>query len=515
MTDPESAIDPAHPPSRSARMAPTTRSPSRRKEWSVAIATALVASAAYTQWRIPLSNIDDYNVRPYAAGYWNALAGSVAVDTAVNGRFRPAYWVVEGLLGVVTGSSGTVLHAGRLCFLAAAVAIQVLLAVRVGAGAILGALLALATAWSVPALASWIPGGPGEALAQPLALACVLLVLRATSWRGIAVAAALGLAACLTKETYAASTAGTLAAGAIAGLARGERRMAVAGAAAAAIQFAPAAIAFALVRAFSGSYLEHVVSTLVLPAASAARTVVALNPLAVAAGVAGVAAIALRLRRTRPARWPVEDVVVLGVLSATFVETVVLGFAIPRYHLPLNAALALAAARGAVGLFTPRRIVAVCAVGALLAIGVAAGGARAALAARASAADLRTDERMREQIGSALAADGRVRIFWVPEDVERPMGAVAHLAADGIRGDVEMRPCTPLQPESAKLLGGYFARYEKGVGRAQVIASTSCPGTFAPALERVCTLTLPGVEARRAQYDCFPLPEKFVVVGRW
>ncbi len=494
----------------------STGSPRRAQLWT-AVAAAAIAVAAYLPSRIPLANIDDYNVRPFASDYWGAL-GEIVVRDAPNGRFRPLYWALEGLLGLLTGPSGTVLHAGRLLFLAAAVGLQVLVSARLGAGLLPSALLSIATAWSMPALTTWLPGGPSEAFAQAFAVACTLAVLRARSARAVAAAVALGLAACLIKETYSPWTAAALGARAIAALLARERRaIATVALTGAGLQLAPPVAAFVLVRAWSRSYLGHVLTAVSASPVAAVVEIIRWNPLALALGVLGFAAMAVRLARVRPRSWPLEDLVVLAVAGAATAATIALGFTVPRYFLPLNGALALVAARGAAGLQASRVPAWGRAVAAgVLVVATAAGGARAVLDARLSLLQHRADERMRRQLGEALSADGGVRVFWVPEEVERPIGAVKHLAADGIRGDVAMQPCVAPIPASAQTYLNLFARYPGPVGpAAAVLASTDCPGAPRAPLDRACSLVLPGIQSVAPRYACFDVAERAVRIERY
>lgn len=497
-------------------MTATAEAPRRAESWTAAAAAA-IAVAAYLPSRIPLANIDDYNVRPFASDYWGSL-GDIVLRDAPNGRFRPLYWAVEGLLGLLTGPSGTVLHAGRLAFLAAAVGLQVLLSARLGAGLLPSALLSIATAWSLPALETWLPGGPSEAFAQAFAVACTLAVLRARSARAVILAAALGLAACLMKETYSPWTAAALGARAVSALLARERGAVVAAAlSGAAIQLAPPLTAFLLVKALSSSYLGHVLTAVSASPVAAVAEIVRWNALALALGVIGLAAIAVRLARTRPRTWPPEDLVVLAVAGGATAATIALGYSIPRYFLPLNGALALVAARGAAGLRAARVPAwARAAVAVLLVVATAAGGARAALDAHRSLIQHRADERMRRQLGDALAAGGGLRVFWIPEEVERPIGAVKHLAADGIRGDVAMQPCVAPIPASAQTYLSLFARYSVSVGpAATVFASTDCPGAPRVPLDRACSLALPGIQSFLPRYGCFDVAERAVRIERY
>jgi len=494
---------------------PETRAVSRWRWWLAAAAAAGLAAAVYLvhlPW--PLANIDDYNLLPFGRGFAGALEGAWRGDLAL-GRFRPLYWVLEGALGALTGASGTLLHVGRVACLAAAVALQVLLARRLGAGPVAAAGLALLVAWSLPALDVWSPGGPAEAFAQPLALACTLLLLRVKRPAGLAAAGALGLAACLVKESYAAWTGGAMAAFAAWSLLRGERRSAISLALAAAVQFTPALLGSGLLAAWRGSYAKHVLMEISLGPIDAAALVLGRSPLATALGVLGLATVIVRLVRLRPRHWPLEDVVLLGALGAVAAETLLLGLVVRRYQLQLVTWLYLAAARGATSLprgrWAPVGAVAV----AVLILGPAgAAGVRAYHATQVESAGARSDGRLRDMLASALVQRGEVRILWTPQDVERPIGALKHLEAAGVVGRVELAPCIPIPAAMADTRGPLFGTFPGPVGPgAPVVMSSRC-GAYEPyAVEDVCTLELPGRDRLLPALECGGFQEHGALFG--
>jgi hypothetical protein len=471
-----------------------------------AIATGLTSASVYVTGAIPLANIDDQNVRRFAVDFWGSVSEAVGLDVGY-GRFRPLYWVFEGALGAATGNSGTVLHAGRLLCLAAATALSVLLARRLGAPLAVAVVLALVPAWSIPAIDVWTRGGPAEAFAQPLALAALLLVLRSDTPRGIALASFVGLVACSVKESSAPWIAAALLARAICA---GRSRLPVAtwvSIAGALAQFMPGVLAAVLLPRFSGSYLEHIIVSLRAPPREAALSAFHAGPFALLLGSLGLAAIAARRASEirRPWSWPVEDLVVVGVASAAVAETIALGFIVDRYHLPLVASLALLAARGAAGVSRTRAVIVTV---AMIAPVVFAGAVRSATYARASAARHRLDERLRQQVAAALEQSGGVRIHWVPADVERPIGAVTHLRADGITGQVQFVPCTRAPAGQEEIFRGLFAPYSSPIGRdVPSVVAVSCGGVAASLGERACVLDLPFARSRSAGYRCSRMPD--------
>jgi hypothetical protein len=414
------------------------------------------------------------------------------------------YWLLEGSLASVTGSTATVLVVGRAAFLALQVWIHARIGRMLGAGRAISILLALALAWSVPALEIWTLGGPAEAFGNTFALTCAFLVLRARTPGAVLVTAAIGLAAALTKESSGASTAAALGALAISEL-LGARRGVVCGIAAAGalVQLAPAAVATLGPRQFSASYLAQVVSAVSAGPGVVFRVALAQGSLAIVLGLAGLVLVLRRLVHTRLRAWPLEDLVVLAVLSAELGAVFGLGLVMSRYHLPLGTALLLVAARGAREIAPGRRAVVIAVV---LAAAVLPGGVRAALAARSSAANRRAEARLRAQIADALSRYGAVRIFWLPHDVEQPVGAITHLRADGsAAGEIELKPCARMHPASAQHLSTIFAPYSTPVSKpAPVIAGGTCPG--APrgtrVHERACGLALPSIGNATLRLDC-------------
>lgn len=479
-------------------------------------AGALLVVSAYVVGRMPLSNIDDYAVRRFQVDFPGSLWACMKEEPA-GGRFRLLYWLFEGGLGALTGSSGTVLYYGRLVLLGLSVVLLVRLGRRLGAPLGLAVIAAVAVGWSLPALAVWGRAGPAEAFATPLALASCLLVLGAESTVGVAVAGAVGLAACLTKESYAAWTAAALLAWAakafLARDLRGARWVAVAGAGA---QFLPAALAVGIGRGWSGSYTQHVVSEISVGPVVAVQTAFGAAPVIAAAGLAGLGIVAARLRRTSASAWELADLAVIAMASAVWLEGVLLGFSVLRYLLPtviVSVLPALRAARGWPMLRRPR-LAAALLVLALSPVLVSSGVLVANSVAR-SVADSRVDERFRALLGVALSRYGAVRILWDPSDVERPVGAVTHLAAEGIHGEVQISPCVELPRGGEELYGELFAPYAKPPTRpGPVFISPYCPGAGTPeTVELVCVTALPSLSGPPAGRGCFTVPEAAVVYG--
>jgi hypothetical protein len=481
-------IDDVHP-------ADQTAATDERLELALAAAVAILAAAVYFSGRLEFSNIDEYNGRRFAGDFLGQLRGIVVEDLGA-GRFRPMYWVFQGALTGITGSSATILMAGRLAFLAAGGWFQYRLSRRVGASRPVAALLSWALAWSPTALAIWTPGGPAEAFGTPLSVACAYLVLVTTTPRGVLAAAAVGLLAALTKESYAAWTAAALGALALSELLRSRRGpvLWLAGSAAV-LQLVPAIIATQGPKQLGGSYLDYVVHSISGTPAQVWRMLETQLPLAVVAGAIGLAVIAVRLLRTRLRAWPLEDLLVLAVLGAALAEVFALGLTMPRYLVPVCTGLLLVAARGASALPGPRRPVALATV-AVLAVCVLPGGLRAGMVARMAAADRRVDGRLRAHIAEALSTHGAVRIYWYPSMVEQPVGALTHLKLDGLaKGEVQLLPCVRPHPSEAALLAGIFAPYAAPVSKpAPIIVSTLCPKVGqGPLIETACAIGLPNL----------------------
>jgi hypothetical protein len=493
------------------------------RPWVPAASLAGVAAAAVFLVGLPtpLANIDDYNLLPFGRGYAGALAEAWRADLGI-GRFRPLYWVLEGALGAVTGRSAAALHVGRAGALAVAVALTVLVARRLGTGPVAAAALALLVAWSKPALGVWAPGGPAEAFAQPLALGALLALLEWERPWSIPAAASLGLLACLSKESYAAWTAGAL--GACAGRAalRGEWRRGLAAAAGAALQLAPAAVASGVLGAWRGSYARHVLAETSSSPLQAGAALLRSSPLLTVLGLAGAFGLVAVRVRARPSTWPPCEVVVLGGLAGTAAGTLLTGLTIHRYQLPLVTALALAAARGwglaVEGPPSARWRAAwgpVRAGAAGLALLCAAGaGTRAYYAVAAEAAGRRADERMRGMIAAALAQRGEVRIVWTAQDVERPLGALKHLAAGGISGRVRLEPCGEVSASMTDTRNPLFEAYPGPVSPAAPAVVSSRCGLFEPyAVEEACTLELPGAAGLLPVLECGGYQEPAALFG--
>jgi hypothetical protein len=476
-----------------------------RSELLLALAVAVVAAGVYVSGRVEYSNIDEYNGRAFADAFGAHLRGAISDDLG-NGRFRPVYWLLQGALTSISGSTATVLVVGRLGFLGVGAFFQYLVSRRLGASRAVAALLTLALSWSSPALTIWTPGGPAEAFGNPLALAFTYLALRASGLSGIAVAALVGLFAALTKETYGAWIAAALLALALSDLLR-RRRGAVMWTAAglAVIQLVPAMIAALGPRQVSSSYLGYVMSVYRGTPEIAFRVMLAQLPLAIVLGAGGLVAIAARLLRVPPREWPREDLVVVAVLLAAVAEVFELGLTMPRYHIPVGSGLLLVAARAAARLSergASRRLL--LAVQVVLAVLVLPGGARAAMAARSDAGDRRVDAQLRARIAEAFRQYGAVRLFWYPNQVEQPVGAVTHLRHDGITGDVELRPCLRPHPDEAAILDPIFAPYAAPLTKpAPTLVSTLCPRVDpGPVVEPVCMLFFPGLELALPTVGC-------------
>jgi hypothetical protein len=475
-----------------------------RRELLVGVAVGFLAAAVYFSGRLEYSNIDEYNGRAFADGFWKLLAGAISGDLG-NGRFRPVYWLLQGALVSSSGSTATILMLGRLAFLGMGASFQYLLSRRLGASRAVAALLTLSLAWSLPALAIWTPGGPAEGFGNPLALAFTYAVVVATSLQGVAAAGVLGLLAALTKESYGAWTAAALLSLALYELLRRRRGPVMLTAAGLGLlQLVPAVIAALGPKQLSSSYLGYVVQAIRGTPEVALRMMVGQLPLALLLGAAGLVAIAARLLRTGPRAWPCEDLIVLAVLGAALTEVFALGLTLPRYHIPVGTGLCLVAARGAARLGergVSRRLA--LAVQVALALLVLPGGARAVLAARSAAGDRRVDARLRVQIGDALRQYGAVRIYWHPNQVEQPVGALSHLKRDGITGDVELRPCLRPNPAEAAALNAIFAPYATPLTKpAPTLVNTLCPRVGpGPVTERACWLVLPGLRYG-ATFDC-------------
>jgi hypothetical protein len=473
------------------------------------LGAALLAAASFAVWPREFSNIDEYNGRAIATDFAGRTWASIVADLG-NGRFRPLYWVLEGSVSALTGSTATFLAVGRAAFLALQVWLFAGAARRLGAGRAVSVLLALSLAWSVPALEVWILGGPAEAFGNPLALACVFLVLRATTPRQVLVAAAAGLAAALTKESYGLTAAAALGAFGLAELLR--RRIGAAfwlAAAGAAVQFVPAAIAALGPRQMSSSYLAYVVGSVSGSPAVVLQTALAQNSLGIVVGAVGLALVLRRLFRTPVREWPLADVVVLSVLAAEVAALFALGLVMSRYHLPVGTALYLVAARGARELAWPaRRGLAAAAIPVTLAAFVLAGGARAAINARSATMGRRAMGRLRDQIADSLKQYGAIRIYWLPPDVEQPLGSIAHLRLDGripSGGEIELSPCTRIHPAEAPHLEPLFAAYSTPVSRpAPVLVSLRCPRVPRDGVtfDRSCDLTLPSLVSAKLAFSC-------------
>jgi hypothetical protein len=479
-----------------------------REDAALAAAAGIVAAIAYFTGRLPLSNIDDYNLLVFQRDYPGALRAALGEATA--GRFRPVYWALEGALGALTGSTGTVLHVGRLAFQAAGTAFLVLAARRLGAPRWYAVALGAAGAWCDAALDVWTRTGPSEAFAQPFALAAIWLVLRARGAAGLAAAALAGLTASLSKEAYAPFVAAALLAHAVTSAARpGRRALAAVAVLGAAAQFLPSAVAWIGLRQLPGSYLAHVLAGDGLPPLDALALAAARNVLPGAVGALGLAAAAGRLARARPSGWALEDLLPVAVTAATVLVTLVFGYARMRYLLPLSAALLLLGARA---LPVPRvsatRAVR-AAVAAATVLAVAATGARAITFARTFAAMGRGDERFRNGLASVLAARGGAILLWDFTDLERPLGALAHLGEAGRSGRVEIRLCDVPPPGQEELYERMRAPYARPLGRpAPLVVSAPCLGGPGPvSAERACMLLLPGSPDGPAGYHCFEVPE--------
>ncbi len=488
-----------------------------RSDAAVAAAAGSVAALAYFTGRLPFANIDDYNVLPFQRAYLAALGG--LPSEAAMGRFRPLYWAFEGTLGALTGSTATFLFVGRLAFLAASVAFLVLAARRLGASLWFAVALGVASAYCGAALDVWASNGPSEAFAQPFAVAAIWLVLRARGAGGIVAAAAAGLAACLSKESYAPFVAAALLAYAMVSLLRKERPgLAWVAAAGAAAQFAPALVAWFGARTLSGSYLSLVVAGGGLSPREALAIAIGRNVFPGIVALAGLAFVAARLWRTRSSEWLLEDLLPLAVAAAMVLVTIVLRYAIPRYFLPVSTALLLLGARAGPLPLRPGRLARVA--GAVAAVGVAlavvAGAARAATFARMMASVHRADERFRSTVASVLAASGAAVIVWEVADVERPVGAITHLRARGNDQPVELRLCNQATPDQQAYFDALVGPYGKPLGRwAPMISSGTCMGERPPSLgERVCLLILPWTPDGPPGYRCNELPELAIVVGR-
>lgn len=459
----------------------------------LAIAAALVGCSVYLiGLPKPLSNIDDYNLLPFKAEFGRALVAAWRQDASL-GRFRPLYWVFEGGLGALSGGSESVLHVGRLAFLFAAVGLQVRLALQLGAVPIIAAALAVLVAWSSPALEVWGRGGPSEAFAQPLALAASLMLLRARRVRGLTAASLLGLAACLTKESYAAWTAGAFLAFAVWAILRGDRRLALTAAVGGIVQFVPAVVPSVFLGGSQGDYTAHVLFELSASPLGAAGTFLATSPTLAVLGAAAAVTLLVRLPRRHSMEWPVEDMVVLGALGAAAAGTFAPGLTIPRYQLPLVTMAAVACAAASAPLAAWRPVRQWVTIAAVLLLPLAAASARAYYYLQLEAVANRADQRIRGLLAEALVSRGEVRILWHPDDVERPIGALKHLQAAGIRGRAEIVPCTPFPVRSEGLLRGLLDGYQTPVSAfAPNLASVQC-GLFKPfAVDRACTLRLPG-----------------------
>jgi hypothetical protein len=187
--------------------------------------------------------------------------------------------------------------------------------------------------------------------------------------------------------------------------------------------------------------------------------------------------------------------VVLAVLAAVLTEVFGLGLTMPRYHIPVGAALLLLAARASAALADRPRAVAI-AVTAALALCVLPGGLRAGMVARMAAADRRVDARLRGQIAEALRTHGAVRIYWYPSMVEQPVGALSHLKRDGLaNGEIQLLPCVRPNPAESKMLMDIFAPFAAPVSKpAPILVSTLCPRVGqGPLTETVCAIGLPGL----------------------
>lgn len=478
------------------------------------LATGAVAAAVLFVGRTPFSNIDDSSIRAFGSAYWGSLRGAIQSDLAA-GRFRPVYWALEGALGWLTGSSATGLMAGRLLALIAATAVMTLLMRRLGARPAVASLLALAASWSLPALEVWCRGGPAEAFGQPLALASVLVALAGRGGRGVAGAAALGLVACLAKESYAPWTAAALLARGIWGRTRSEPwTVSVLAAVGIGAQFVPAVVAWLAVRG-DASYSRLVVSSLSVPTRELALRTLQTMPFAVAAAAVGGVVTAFSAARSGLRRWALEDAVVLVAAAAVAAGTWLVGVPIDRYLLPLTGALLLVAARGTAVLerSVPRRLLLVIVLVVTVPT-VAAAGARGWFRARLSDVDRRVDERFRVQIADAFRDRGEVLIVWVPADIERVLGALIHLKEDGVDGRAQVVACVGA-PEGQEGLYRLFEPYRVPVtGSATMLLSTFCPMVEVGQGLDGCMLVLPGVRGLEFGLWCSSIPDRAAVVRR-
>ena len=492
-TRPAAAPSPA-PIADYAPPAPAARQDDRL-ELVVAAAVSIVTAAVYFSGRLDFSNIDEYNGRRFAGDFVGSLRDYIMLADLGSGRFRPMYWVLQGALTAITGSSATVVMLGRLAFLAAGTWFQYRLSRRLGASRPIAALLTCALAWSLPAIAIWTPGGPAEAFGTPLSVACAYLVLVASSPRGVVAAGAVGLLAALTKESYAAWTAAALGALAISEFLRGRRGpVAWLAGGAAVLQLVPPIIATQGPKPLNGTYLEYVVHAISGTPAQVWQMLETQLALAIVVGALGLAAIAVRLVRTGVRAWPLEDLLVLAVLGAALAEVFGLGLTMPRYLVPVGSGLLLVAARGSIALGHRRPLA--LAMTAALAVCVLLGGLRAGMAARMAAGDRRVDGRLRAQIAGALRTHGAVRIYWYPSMVEQPVGALTHLKLDGLaNGEVQLLPCVRPHPSEAAHLANIFAPYAAPVSKpAPIIVSTLCPKVGqGPLAETGCAIGLPNL----------------------
>jgi hypothetical protein len=485
-----------------------------RREWGLTIAAAFAISAAYLAVEVPLSNIDDYNILPFGRDYLAALWSLIASD-AGNGRARPLYWILEGALGAATGTSGTVLLFGRLTFLVGALVLLVRTARALGAPPWLAVLLAASVGWSLPAKDTWARGGPAEAFAVPLALLATWLVLRAESARHVALAGLVGLAAACAKESMAPWTAAALLAWGFASVLSGgpwrARGIALLGAA---TQLLPALVALATRAGGSTSYLEYVAVSLNVGPLNALRAVADRASLAALLAVAGLAAVGARLARRAPREWARADLVVLACFAAVALEGVTMGFAVDRYHLPFVVTAALLAARAAHGWEGWPRARSLAAGFLLLGIPVLAlMGYRTYLDVRLWLADSRADARLRELVATGLRMHGGLQILWPPPDVECAIGAIAHLRAAGVVGDVQLLPCGPYPAGAEKMYAGLFAPYSRPAGGAgpRIVATGCLQGQGVPSLESVRFLVLPSLYGQPVGRYHYALPEKAIV----
>ncbi len=217
----------------------------------------------------------------------------------------------------------------------------------------------------------------------------------------------------------------------------------------------------------------------------------------------GAVAIVARLAPLPASEWPTEDLLVLLVPAAALAQTLALGLVVPRYQLPLATASALLAARASRGLRL--RAVSGLAVGLAVLVAVVATGLRAYLAAQVDATQTRADQHLRERLASVLVHDGAARIVWRPEDVEQPLGALAHLELSGIRGRVQMLACEGELPS--------FVGFRDPISRsAPIVVSTQCPGVVPTVLEIRCAVQLPGLGTPWPTLRCYDIPERAVTV---